>query len=85
MSSTVWQKLGNRKRRLERRLDKFNLDGAEQPMFTASNIHYEFGERTDAIGCGGIGLIHAMARDLGLSDAIDKGLHLFKIHLPYHE
>lgn len=85
MSSTLWQKLFNRKRHLERRIDKSNLAGADKPMFTASNIHYEFGERTAAIGCGGIGLMHALARALGLIDAIDQRLHVLKIHLPYHE
>ena len=54
-------------------------------MFTASNIHYEFAERALAIGCGGIGVIHALARDLGLIDNIDDRLQLLKIHLPYHE
>ena len=85
MSSTIGQNLFNRKRRLERRIDKADLSGADQPMFTASNIHYELGERTQAIGCGGIGLIHAMARDLGLIGAIDRRLQLLKIHQPYHE
>jgi Transposase DDE domain group 1 len=85
VSSTLWKRLFNRKRRLERRIDKANLNGAANPMFTARNIHYDFGERTDAIGCGGIGLIHALARDVGLIDAIDQRLHLLKIHQPYHE
>ena len=34
---------------------------------------------------GGIGAIHLLARKLGLIDAIDRRLHLLKIHLPYHE
>jgi hypothetical protein len=54
-------------------------------MFTASNIHYEFADRTRGIGHGGIGAIHALTRQLGLSEAIDKRLHVLKIHLPYHE
>ena len=55
------------------------------PIMTASNIHYEVAERTHAIGCGGIGVFHLLARKLGLIDAIDERLHLLKIHLPYHE
>jgi len=42
-------------------------------------------ERTRAIDCGGIGAFHTLARNSGLVDAIDEGLHLLKIHLPYHE
>ena len=34
---------------------------------------------------GGIGLIHQLVRVLELPAAIDRQLHLFKVHLPYHE
>src|SRR2546428_9991441 len=54
-------------------------------MFTASNIHYEIGDRSHGIAYGGIGAIHALARQIGLVDAIDNRLHLLKIHLPFHE
>jgi hypothetical protein len=74
-----------RKRRLQRRLDKSNVQGCEQPMLTASNIHYEVSDRDRGIAHGGIGAIHGLVRQLGLSDAIDRQLVLFKFHLPYHE
>jgi len=54
-------------------------------MFTACNIHYEIAERTRGLAHGGIGALHALARQIGLIDAIDERLHLLKIHLPYHE
>ena len=54
-------------------------------MFTASNIHYEISDRDHGIAHGGIGAIHAMVRQLGLVEAIDQNLHLFRFHLPYHE
>ena len=54
-------------------------------MMTASNIHYEMAERSHGIAQGGIGAVHALARRLGLIEAIDDRLHLLKIHLPYHE
>src|SRR5215210_2359396 len=54
-------------------------------MMTASNIRYEIADRTRAIAPGGIGAIHLLARKLGLIDDIDRGLHLLKRHLPYHE
>jgi hypothetical protein len=37
------------------------------------------------MAAGGIGAIHLMAGHLGLADAIDRDLHLLKVHLPYHE
>jgi len=52
---------------------------------TARNIHYEIAERTHGIAVGGIGAMHALARRIGLIDAIDRDLALLKIHLPYHE
>jgi Transposase DDE domain group 1 len=54
-------------------------------MFTARNIHYEVSTRTHGFTHGGIGALHALARHLGLIDALDQRLHLLKIHLPYHE
>jgi hypothetical protein len=81
----IRQTIANGKRRIERRLDKFDNRGCERPMFTASNIHYEIAERVRGMSCGGIGAIHVLARRIGLIDAIDVRLHLLKIHLPYHE
>jgi hypothetical protein len=77
--------LANRKRRIERRLDKHDLRGMELPMFTATNLHYEIADRSRGLSHGGIGAIHVLARQLGLIDAINERLHLLKIHLPFHE
>ena len=54
-------------------------------MLTARNIQYEVGQRSRGMACGGIGAMHLLARRIGLVDAIDRRLHLLKIHLPYHE
>ncbi len=85
MKVIIRQKLANSKRRIERRLDKFDLRGCDQPIMTASNIHYEIAERTHAISVGGIGAIHTLAQQIGLVDAINQGLQLLKLNLPYHE
>jgi len=74
-----------RKQSIERRLNAVPSGGFSQPMFSASNIQYELADRTRAISYGGIGLIHKLARESGLIDAIDEKLLLLKIHLPYHE
>jgi hypothetical protein len=81
----IRQQLAHRKRRIQRRLDKANLQDCRRPMFTASDIHYEIADRTRGLGSGGMGAIHALARQVGLIDAIDARLHLLKFHLPYHE
>jgi Transposase DDE domain group 1 len=85
VKASIQRKLANSKGRVLRRLDKTVLGDCGKPMFTASNIHYEIADRCHGIAHGGIGAMHALARRLGLIDAIDKRLHLLKIHLPFHE
>jgi hypothetical protein len=85
VNSKLRNRIGNRKRRIQRRLDPAKRPGGAQPQLAASNIDYEMAARTRAINCGGIGAAHLLARQLGLIDAIDRSLHLLKVHLPYHE
>ena len=85
MNARVREKLARRKRRIQKRLDKNDLRGCSKPMFTASNIQYEIGDRGRGICYGGIGAMHLLVRKLGLAEAIDHRLHLLQIHLPYHE
>jgi Transposase DDE domain group 1 len=85
VNQIIRRKLAARKRRLERRLDKFDLRGCSEPMFTARNIQYEIADRTRGFCHGGIGAMHLLARRIGLIDAIDEGLPLLMLHLPYHE
>jgi len=54
-------------------------------MFKGSNIDYELDGRDKGIACGGIGVIHTLAKRIGLAKEIDKRLHLLKRHVPYHE
>ena len=85
MNATLNRQLRNRKRRIDRRLDKTDLRGCSQPILTARNIHYEISNRIHGIAHGGIGAFHLLARKLGLIERIDQRLPLLKIHLPYHE
>jgi Transposase DDE domain group 1 len=85
VNAKVHQQLNRRKRRIERRLDPTDLHGCSEPMFTASSIHYEIADRCRGLAHGGIGACHALARRLGLIEALDTRLHLLAIHLPYHE
>lgn len=54
-------------------------------MFCARNIHYELADRTQAMCYGGLGLVHSLARECGLVDAIDRHVELLRCHFPYHE
>jgi hypothetical protein len=54
-------------------------------VISAANIHYELAGKTQAIAAGGIGLIQLMVKQLGLDDAINRHLGVFKIYLPYSE
>jgi hypothetical protein len=81
----IRQQLARRKRRIKRRLDKADVPSCRHPMFTAKDIHYEIADRTRGLRSGGIGALHALARQVGLIDAIDRRLHLLKFHFPYHE
>jgi hypothetical protein len=73
------------KARIERRLDPAHHADSSRPAFRASNIDYEVSHRDHAIAYGGIGAIHLLVGQLGLAEAIDRHLHVLKIHLPYHE
>jgi hypothetical protein len=79
------RRLVNRKRRIQYRLRERHWTDQAKPMFTASNIHYELADRTRGLAYGGIGAMHLLARKTGLVEAIDRRLHLLKVHLPYHE
>ena len=76
MNARVRKKLARRKQRIQKRLDKQDLRGCSKPMITASNIHYEVGERGRGIGYGGIGAMHLLVRKLALAEAIDRRLHV---------
>jgi hypothetical protein len=75
-----------RKRSAENRLRnavRYNPTG--NPVLSATNIRYEVSEKTRAINVGGIGLIHKLALESGLVDAINRNLDLLKMNFPYVE
>ena len=85
MKKKVRQKIASRKSQIEQRLDDANRPNFGGPTLSATNIGYEIAERAQAIGHGGLGAIHMMVNKLGLAKAIDRRVHLLKIHKPYHE
>lgn len=77
--------LRNRKQRIAYRLRDIRWSGQPEPMYTASNIHYELSDKIRGIDTGGIGAMHRLARHTGLIDEIDGRVVVLKRHLPYHE
>ena len=77
--------LNERKQRMLNRIENRPGPERDQPMMTATNIHYELADRVQGLSPGGIGAMHLLARRIGLIGDIDRNLHLLKRHLPYHE
>jgi hypothetical protein len=84
VNAKIRRELKARKRRIKERLDKTKF-GSECPVISATNIHYEIADRTRAISAGGIGMIHQLVKRVGLDQAINRSLNVFKIYLPYSE
>ena len=89
MNRRVRRALARGKKKIANRLDELlggtkpKVDG--KPEFTAAPPVYEFAERTRAIGCGGIGVVHQLVNALGLPKLIDAELGLIKQPRPYHD
>jgi hypothetical protein len=82
----IEERSAGRKQRLNRRLDRFNYpDDLSRPMMRPGTVNFELADRVVGTAYGGLGLIHQLAIDLGLPQAIDRHLQVFKLHLPYHE
>jgi hypothetical protein len=77
--------LAARKSEMDARLDPTWQPRSVRPVIGRANVTYEVASRVNAIPCGGIGLIHELVRSLGLQEAIDRELRLFKVRKPYSE
>ena len=82
--SIARQKIAERKRSIHKRIEH-KAEERDEPMFRARNIQFEVADRTRSICYGGIGLMHTLARECGLIEAIDRNVELLKFHFPYHE
>ena len=80
------EQLDARKQQVHDRLDKTKLPDFSKPIFRGcGNFHFQFNDRINGSAFGGIRLLHKLAQDIGLVDAIDKRLKLLKLHLPYSD
>ena len=85
MNKRIRQFLKESKKKLKRRLRRKQYEDQPKPMFKAANITYTISEKVEAIGYGGIGVMHTLVRRLKLDRAINQALRLLKVHVPYHE
>jgi hypothetical protein len=85
VSPTTRKNINQRKRRIESRLADPIVRPNDTPVFAAGNIHYEMAGRARGLNCAGLGAIHQMVGAVGLAEALDRDVHLLKVHLPYHE
>ena len=83
MKGSIQNGLRKSEQRILRRLEGSREDRG-QPRFAASNIRVELADKVRAIGVGGIGLVHQLARKVGLVKAVDRRVPLLKIHLRQH-
>jgi hypothetical protein len=73
------------KQNLDTRLARKQYEDQSDTMFKDSNFHYQISERTQAVGCGGIGAMHKLLCKLKLDKAINRNIVLLKCHVPYWE
>lgn len=86
MKENVAQSIQDAKERITRRLDGVRRAGdSGSPVFVAPKVCYEVGGRASGLAMGGIGAVQNFVKKIGLAAAIDKDLHLLKVHKPYHE
>ena len=88
MKRSILNKIRKAELKIESKLER--AEGGMKPLrdgpeFTTQRAHYELSGRTNAIGCGGIGVIHNLVHFTGLAKAIDEQLDLLKRHRPYTE
>ena len=85
MTAKIQQRLAARKRKIEARLEGGYANDADVPWSMGTSPCYELADRVRGMAAGGISMIHRLAKESGLTAAIDRRLHLLKFHLPYHE
>lgn len=91
MKSTIAKRIQKRKqihlkRLADARANRFaRLATDPTPVLGSNRVKYELSDRVSAINYGGVSAMLKLAKHVGLVDAINDGLHLLKVHAPYHE
>lgn len=78
-------KFERRQRSIENRLDASWQPERSEPVLEGGNIHYQVSGRTQAISCGGLGLVQTVVGVVGLRENLDAHVEVLCRHQPYHE
>ena len=83
MNANLRKQLAQRKRRLQKRLDK--TTGFGESRIRCGSTRYELSDKQQAIDCGGMGMITQIAGQLGLRQSLNSAAAVFKFYAPYDE
>lgn len=89
MKRTIRRRLEREKQKILNRLEPL-IGGTEprepgKPELRSSGIAYELAQRSQAISCGGLGVIMKVVDKVGLVRAINERLHILKLARPYQD
>ena len=79
------QEIERRQQRIGQRLAQSGSFDRGRPMTGSGPVRYEHSPRCGGTGFGGMAAVHRFVKDIGLPAEIDRCLHVFKKHCPYHE
>jgi Transposase DDE domain group 1 len=88
VNRTIRRWLQSEQTRIARRLHAAEGGRAprgSKPELSAGPVRFEVAQRVQAIGSGGIGVMHKLAQAVGLVDALDRRLPILKRRRPYSE
>jgi Transposase DDE domain group 1 len=85
VTSNRSRELRRRKSRIAYRLRDREWEAQARPMFTRTRLNFDVAQRDCAVSMGGLGVMHELAKRVGLFESIDRRVHLLKVHKPYHE
>jgi hypothetical protein len=85
VTSSRSQALRRSKARIDQRLASRAWEGGERPTFTRTPLKFEVAHRDRAVSSGGIGVIHELAKQVGLFENIERRVRVLRAHKPYHE
>ncbi len=83
MNVRLRKRLQQRKRRLNKRIDKSNIPST--PAILTPSLELQLADRTQAISAGGLCPIMQLIKTLGLRQHINSGIPIFKAYAPYDE
>jgi hypothetical protein len=84
VNAKVRKQLRRRNQRIRRRINKRH-GVFQSPAIRPITTKFELSEKTQAISCGGIGLIMQIVKQLDLRKHINQAAPVFKLHMPYDE